>query len=52
MHKRGAFPGQQFSLDGDDDDEDGDDSAVLERKIHMANMPEAALRVCLKELKR
>lgn len=52
VRKRGVFPGQQFSLDGDDEDEDGDDSAVLERKIHGANMPDAALRVCLKELKR
>uniref|UniRef100_A0A8C4GNY1 Lon peptidase 2, peroxisomal n=1 Tax=Dicentrarchus labrax TaxID=13489 RepID=A0A8C4GNY1_DICLA len=41
-----------FNLDGDDEDEDGDDTAVLERKVHGANMPEAALRVCLKELKR
>lgn len=50
--KGGAFPGQQFSLDGGDEDEDGDDTAVLERKVHGANMPEAALKVCLKELKR
>lgn len=52
VRKRGAFPGQQFNLDGDDEDEDGDDTAVLERKVHGANMPESALRVCLKELKR
>uniref|UniRef100_A0A3Q4AGJ1 Lon protease homolog 2, peroxisomal n=1 Tax=Mola mola TaxID=94237 RepID=A0A3Q4AGJ1_MOLML len=48
----GKFPGQQFSLDGDDEDEDGDDTTILERKMYGANMPEAALRVCLKELKR
>uniref|UniRef100_A0A8C6PR96 Lon peptidase 2, peroxisomal n=1 Tax=Nothobranchius furzeri TaxID=105023 RepID=A0A8C6PR96_NOTFU len=41
-----------FNLDGEDEDEDGDDMAALERKIHGASMPEAALRVCLKELKR
>lgn len=43
---------RQFNLDGEDEDEDGDDTAALERKVHAANMPEAALRVCLKELKR
>ncbi len=43
---------RQFNLDGEDEDEDGDDTAALERKVHSANMPEAALRVCLKELKR
>lgn len=45
-------PRQQFSLGGDDEDEDGDDMAVLERKVQGANMPEAAFKVCLKELKR
>lgn len=48
----GAFPGQRFGPDGADEDEDGDDAAVLEKKVQGANMPEAALRVCLKELKR
>ncbi|XP_058501936.1 lon protease homolog 2, peroxisomal [Solea solea] len=48
---RRAFPGRQFNLD-EDDDEDGDDVTALEKKVHSANMPEAALRVCLKELKR
>lgn len=43
-------PGQQFRHE--DEDEDGDDTAVLERKVHGAEMPEAALKVCLKELKR
>lgn len=52
MVKGGKFPGQQFSLDGDNEDEDGDDTTILERKINGANMSEAALRVCLKELKR
>lgn len=42
----------RFGPDGNDEDEDGDDTAVLEKKVHAANMPEAALKVCLKELKR
>ncbi|XP_070763320.1 lon protease homolog 2, peroxisomal isoform X1 [Enoplosus armatus] len=52
VRKGGVFPGRQFNLDEEDEDEDGDDTAALERKVHRANMPEAALRVCLKELKR
>ncbi|XP_049928350.1 lon protease homolog 2, peroxisomal [Epinephelus moara] len=52
VRKGGIFPGRQFNLDEEDEDEDGDDTAALERKVHGAKMPEAALRVCLKELKR
>ncbi|XP_047451587.1 lon protease homolog 2, peroxisomal [Mugil cephalus] len=52
MRKGGVFPGRQFNLDEEDEDEDGDDTTALERKVQGANMPEAALRVCLKELKR
>lgn len=52
VRKGGVFPGRQFNLDEEDEDEDGDDAAALERRVHRANMPEAALRVCLKELKR
>ncbi|KAM7413893.1 hypothetical protein PAMA_018950 [Pampus argenteus] len=52
VRKGGVFPGRQFSLDEEDEDEDGDDTTALERKIHAANMSEAALRVCLKEFKR
>ncbi|XP_070829176.1 lon protease homolog 2, peroxisomal [Chaetodon trifascialis] len=52
VRKGGVFPGRQFSLDGEDEDEDGDDTTALEKKVHGANMPEAALKVCLKELKR
>uniref|UniRef100_A0A3Q2PRW8 Lon protease homolog n=2 Tax=Fundulus heteroclitus TaxID=8078 RepID=A0A3Q2PRW8_FUNHE len=49
----GVFiPRRQFNLDEEEEDEDGDDTAALERKIHGASMPDAALRVCLKELKR
>lgn len=50
--KGGGPPRRRFGPDGNDEDEDGDDTAVLERKVHAANMPEAALKVCLKELKR
>ncbi|KAL7878748.1 hypothetical protein AOLI_G00097220 [Acnodon oligacanthus] len=50
--KGGIFPGRQFSLEEDAEDEDGDDMAMLERKVKEAGMPEPALRVCLKELKR
>ncbi|KAM9569127.1 lon protease homolog 2, peroxisomal isoform 1-T1 [Salvelinus alpinus] len=52
VRKGGVLPGRQFSLDEEGDDEDGDDTAVLDRKVKGANMPEPALRVCLKELKR
>uniref|UniRef100_A0A672HY68 Lon peptidase 2, peroxisomal n=1 Tax=Salarias fasciatus TaxID=181472 RepID=A0A672HY68_SALFA len=47
-----VFPGRQFNLDEEDEDDNGDDTAALERKVHEANMPEAAYKVCLKELKR
>uniref|UniRef100_A0AAY5ERM9 Lon N-terminal domain-containing protein n=1 Tax=Electrophorus electricus TaxID=8005 RepID=A0AAY5ERM9_ELEEL len=52
IRKGGVFPGRQFSLEEDGEDEDGDDMAVLERKVKEAAMPEPALHVCLKELKR
>ena len=46
------FPGRQFSLEEEGEEEDADDTASLERKVKGANMPEPALKVCLKELKR
>lgn len=52
MRKGGVFPGRQFNLDEEGEGEDEDDMVALERKIHAASMPEAALKVCLKELKR
>uniref|UniRef100_A0A672P971 Lon protease homolog 2, peroxisomal n=1 Tax=Sinocyclocheilus grahami TaxID=75366 RepID=A0A672P971_SINGR len=52
IRKGGVFPGRQFSLDEEGEDEDSDDTAMLEKKVKAAAMPEAALRVCLKELKR
>ncbi|KAJ0029606.1 hypothetical protein NQD34_004603 [Periophthalmus magnuspinnatus] len=50
VHK--GFPGRQFNLDEENEDEDSDDTTALERKIYGANMTEAALKVCIKELKR
>ncbi|XP_072290926.1 lon protease homolog 2, peroxisomal [Eucyclogobius newberryi] len=52
VHK--VFPRRQFNLDeeNENEDEDGDDTTALERKIYGANMSEAALKVCIKELKR
>ncbi|KAM9808263.1 lon protease homolog 2, peroxisomal [Neosynchiropus ocellatus] len=50
MRKGAMFPSRPFSLDEEDEDED--DTAALERKLQRANMPEAALKVCQKELKR
>lgn len=52
IRKGGVFPGRQFSLDEEAEDDDGDDTALLEKKVKAAAMPEAALRVCLKELRR
>ncbi|KAG7333255.1 hypothetical protein KOW79_003390 [Hemibagrus wyckioides] len=52
IRKGGVLPGRQFSLEEEGEDEEGDDMAVLERKVNEAAMPESALRVCLKELKR
>lgn len=52
VRKGGVFPGRQFKLDEEDEDEDGDDTTALEKKIYGAHMPDAALKVCLKELKR
>ncbi|XP_053575382.1 lon protease homolog 2, peroxisomal [Bombina bombina] len=53
MRKLGAISGKPFSLENtEDDDEDSDDILMIERKIKSANMPETALKVCIKELKR
>ncbi|KAI5623963.1 lon protease-like 2, peroxisomal, partial [Silurus asotus] len=51
-HHLCVVPGRQFSLEEENEDEEGDDMTVLERKMNDAAMPESALRVCLKELKR
>ncbi|XP_048828613.1 lon protease homolog 2, peroxisomal [Brienomyrus brachyistius] len=52
VRRGGVFPGGQFSIEDDGEEEDSDDVALLEKRVRTANMPEAALRVCLKELKR
>ncbi|XP_037307037.1 lon protease homolog 2, peroxisomal [Pungitius pungitius] len=52
VRKGGVVSGRQFNLDEEPEDEDGDDIAALEKKVHGAKMPDAALRVCIKELKR
>ncbi|KAL6107205.1 lonp2 [Pungitius sinensis] len=52
VRKGGVVSGRQFNLDEEPEDEDGDDITVLEKKVHGAKMPDAALRVCIKELKR
>ncbi|XP_077567753.1 lon protease homolog 2, peroxisomal [Stigmatopora nigra] len=52
IRKGGGFSSRPFNLNEEEEDEDGDDTGSLERKVHAAKMPDAALRVCLKELKR
>lgn len=48
------IPGKQFSIDAEEDEEDDDvdDMAMLEKKIKSSSMPEPALKVCIKEIKR
>ncbi|MFT7799998.1 lon protease homolog 2, peroxisomal isoform X2 [Arapaima gigas] len=52
IRRGGMLPGGQFSVEDDGEEEDSDDTTLLEKRVRVANMPEAALRVCLKELKR
>ncbi|XP_077453111.1 lon protease homolog 2, peroxisomal isoform X2 [Stigmatopora argus] len=52
VREGGGFPGRHFNLNVEEEDDDGDDTGSLERKVHAAKMPDAPLRVCLKELKR
>lgn len=54
IRKNNQFPGGQLHLDGleQEDDDDGDDIVMLEKKIKSTNMPEQAMKVCMKELKR
>ncbi|XP_057691917.1 lon protease homolog 2, peroxisomal isoform X3 [Corythoichthys intestinalis] len=56
VRKGAGFSDQHFNLNkeeaDEDGDEDGDDTASLRWKVHAAKMPDEALRVCLKELKR
>lgn len=54
IRKNNQIPGGQLHLDGleQEDDDDGDDIVMLEKKIKSTNMPEQAMKVCMKELKR
>ncbi|KAG8437331.1 hypothetical protein GDO86_008146 [Hymenochirus boettgeri] len=54
LKKVGNISGKQFSLENidDEDDEDSDDILILEKKMKSSNMPEQALKVCVKEMKR
>ncbi|MEE6500001.1 hypothetical protein FKM82_003665 [Ascaphus truei] len=53
LRKIGQVAGKPFSLSAEeDDDEDSDDIMMLEKKIKASNMPEPALKVCVKEIKR
>ncbi|XP_029464338.1 lon protease homolog 2, peroxisomal [Rhinatrema bivittatum] len=51
----GQMSGKPFSLDNAEEEEEGedtDDILMLERMIKTSNMPEQALKVCTKEIKR
>ncbi|KAG8562638.1 hypothetical protein GDO81_015749, partial [Engystomops pustulosus] len=53
LRKLGGGSGKPFSLESaEDDDEDSDDIISLEKKIKSCSMPEPAMKVCVKELKR
>lgn len=53
LKKLGGISGKGFSLEnGDEDDDDSDDIIMLEKKVKSCNMPEQALKVCTKEMKR
>ncbi|XP_075694500.1 lon protease homolog 2, peroxisomal [Rhinoderma darwinii] len=53
LRKLGGGAGKTFSLENtEDDDEDSDDIILLEKKIKSCSMPEPAMKVCVKEMKR
>ncbi|XP_078256545.1 lon protease homolog 2, peroxisomal [Rhinoraja longicauda] len=53
IRKNNQIPGGQLHLDGlEQEDDDDDDIFMLEKKIKSTNMPEQAMKVCMKELKR
>ncbi|XP_032892282.1 lon protease homolog 2, peroxisomal isoform X2 [Amblyraja radiata] len=54
IRKNNQIPGGQLHFNGleQEDDDDGDDIVMLEKKIKSTNMPEQAMKVCMKELKR
>ncbi|XP_063169236.1 lon protease homolog 2, peroxisomal [Candoia aspera] len=49
MRRIGHIPG---AVDEEEEDEDHDDIIILEKKIQASRMPEQALKVCVKEVKR
>ncbi|XP_058011640.1 lon protease homolog 2, peroxisomal [Ahaetulla prasina] len=49
MRRIGHIPG---AMEDEDEDEDHDDIIMLEKKIRASRMPEQALKVCIKEVKR
>uniref|UniRef100_A0A8C6XSZ3 Lon peptidase 2, peroxisomal n=1 Tax=Naja naja TaxID=35670 RepID=A0A8C6XSZ3_NAJNA len=49
MRRIGHIPG---AVEDEEEDEDHDDIIVLEKKIRASRMPEQALKVCIKEVKR
>ncbi|XP_070616367.1 lon protease homolog 2, peroxisomal [Erythrolamprus reginae] len=49
MRKIGHIPG---AVEDEEDDEDHNDIIILEKKIRASRMPEQALKVCIKEVKR
>ncbi|XP_075045354.1 lon protease homolog 2, peroxisomal [Mixophyes fleayi] len=53
LRRLGGMSGKTFPLESaEDDDDDSDDMIMLEKKIKLCNMPEPALKVCVKEMKR
>ncbi|XP_078400450.1 lon protease homolog 2, peroxisomal isoform X3 [Cetorhinus maximus] len=55
FRRNNQVPGRPLYLDTveeEDDDDDGDDIIMLEKKIKNTNMPEQAMKVCIKEIKR
>ncbi|KAM4614222.1 lon protease homolog 2, peroxisomal [Discoglossus pictus] len=53
VRKLGGSPGKPFPLETtEEDDEESDDIIMIERKIKSSNMPEQAMKVCVKEIKR
>ncbi|XP_043562859.1 lon protease homolog 2, peroxisomal [Chiloscyllium plagiosum] len=55
IRRNNQIPGRPLHLDAveeEDDDEDSDDIVMLEKKIKNSNIPEQAMKVCMKEVKR
>uniref|UniRef100_A0A4W3K7V3 Lon peptidase 2, peroxisomal n=1 Tax=Callorhinchus milii TaxID=7868 RepID=A0A4W3K7V3_CALMI len=54
IRRNNSISGKRFPLDTaeEEEDDDVDDIIMLEKKIRNANIPEQALKVCMKEIKR